>query len=377
MIWNSADPPVCLNEKGAHFYCSPQKVRAAPDHVFRNDGGRFVDVTEPAGFAETEGHGMGVVAADLDDDGRIDIYVANDGTANYFYQNKGGFHFEEVGLQAGVAGSAEGGYRAGMGVACGDLDRDGRLDLIVTNFYGEGVTYYQNLGQGLFADRSAASGLGLATRYLLGFGIATVDVSNSGRRDVMITNGHVNDNRPYYLYAMPARLYENRADGRFVDISDQAGAPWAVPRVGRGLAAGDLDNDGRVDAVIVAQNEPAAFFHNQTAGAGHFVSFTLAGSKSNRDGIGARVTVMAGGRKQTAQRTGGGSYQSSNDPRLHFGLADQDRIECVEVRWPSGIIDRWTDLTADRGYVLREGNATAARRGGSHVEPADRRQTVR
>ena len=359
MKWNPADPPVCLNEKGDYFYCSPQKVQAAPDHVFRNDRGQFIDVTESAGFAETEGHGLGVVAADLDDDNRIDIYVANDGTANYFYQNKGGFHFEEVGLQAGVAGSAEGGYRAGMGVACGDIDGDGRADLIVTNFYGEGVTYYQNLGQGLFTDRSAASGLGLATRYLLGFGIATVDVSNRGRLDVMITNGHVNDNRPYYLYAMPSRLYENRTDGRFVDVSDEAGAPWAVPRVGRGLAAGDLDNDGRVDAVIVAQNEPAAFFHNRTIDVGHFVSFTLAGVKSNRYGIGARVTLMAGGRKQTAQRTGGGSYQSSNDPRLHFGLADQDRIASVEVRWPSGIIDRWTNLAVDRGYILREGNASA------------------
>ena len=357
MIWDPANPPVCLNEKGNYFYCSPQKVEAAPDHVFRNDGGRFFDVTRTAGFTEIEGRGLGVVAADIDDDNRIDLYVANDGTANYLFQNRGDFRFEETGLQAGVAGSAEGGYRAGMGVACGDIDGDGRPDLMVTNFYGEGVTFYQNLGQGLFADRSAASGLGLATRYLLGFGIAMADVTNHGRLDVMITNGHVNDNRPYYRYAMPSRLYENRPDGRFVDVSSRAGPPWSVERVGRGLAAGDLDNDGRVDAVIVAQNEPVAFFHNRTRGPGQFVTFLLEGTRSNRDGVGARVTITAGGRRQVAQRCGGGSYQSADDPRLHFGLADNDHVDSVEVRWPSGKVDRWTDVASGTGYRLREGQA--------------------
>jgi tetratricopeptide (TPR) repeat protein len=356
MIWDPANPPECLNEKGSNFYCSPQKVEAAPDHVFRNDRGRFFDVTEEAGCAETEGHGLGVVAADLDDDNRIDLYVANDGTANYLLHNQGNFHFEETGLLAGVAGSAEGGYRAGMGVACGDLNGDGRPDLMVTNFYGEGVTYYQNLGQGLFADRSAASGIGVATRYLLGFGIALADVTNSTRPNIMIANGHVNDNRPYFPYAMPARLYANRPDGRFVDVSSEAGPPWAVPRVGRGLAAGDLDNDGRVDAVILAQNEPVAFFHNQTRAAGRFVTFQLEGTRSNRDGVGARVTVIARGQTQVAQRLGGGSYQSAHDPRLHFGLADSDRVDIVLVRWPSGKIDRWTDVAAGHAYRLREGD---------------------
>ncbi len=157
MIWDPTHPPTCRNERGEYFYCDPSKVEPAPDHAFRNDGGRFVDVTAESGLAETGGRGLGVVAADLDDDHRIDLYVANDGTANYLFRNKGGFRFEEVALEAGVAGSASGGYQAGMGVACGDLDGDGRPDLLVTNFYGEGTTYYQNLGQGLFADRSAAA----------------------------------------------------------------------------------------------------------------------------------------------------------------------------------------------------------------------------
>ena len=192
----------------------PIKVEPASDHVFRNDAGRFVDVTTTAGFAETEGRGLGVVAADLDDDHRIDLFVTNDGTANYLYHNQGNLHFEERGHLAGVAGNAAGGYQAGMGVACGDVDGDGRPELLVTNFYGESTTLFKNLGQGLFADRSAASGIGLATRYLLGFGIALVDFDNDGWLDVVTANGHVNGPAPTFRYPMATKLYQGRADGR-------------------------------------------------------------------------------------------------------------------------------------------------------------------
>jgi enediyne biosynthesis protein E4 len=357
MIWNPANPLTCQNAKGEYFYCDPRKAEPAPDHVFRNDGGRFVDITTSAGFAEANGRGLGVVAAHLDDDHRIDLYVANDGTANYLFRNRGNFQFEEVGHETGVAGNAEGGYRAGMGVACGDLDGDGQPELMVTNFYGEGATLYRNLGHGLFADYSAASGIGLATRHLLGFGIAFVDADNDGRLDVIMTNGHVNDHRPLYGYAMPSRLYTGRPNGRLVDISQQAGQPWEVPRVGRGLAAGDLDNDGRCDALIVAQDRPLAYFHNRTRQAGHFVTLQLEGTTSNRDGVGAVVTVTAGGRRQVAQCLGGGSYLSANDRRLHFGLHKSDRVEDVEVRWPSGRVDHWKSLLAGTGYLLREGDS--------------------
>ncbi len=365
MIWDPAHPTICQDKDSRIFYCHPLRVSPAPDHVFRNDGGKFVDVTAESGCAETGGRGMGVVAADLDGDNAIDLFVANDSTINYLFRNQGGFRFEEVGVQAGVGASVQGAYQAGMGVACGDLDGDGRPDLMVTNFYGEGTTLFRNLGDGLFTDQSAASGIGLATRFLLGFGIATADVTNHGRLDVMITNGHVDDNRPYYPYGMPARLYENRSDGRLADVSDQAGGCWKLERVGRGLAVGDLDNDGRVDAIIVAQNEPLAYFHNQSKDVGHFVTFQLEGTKSNRDGVGACISVVSGGRRQVAQRTGGGSYQSANDPRLHFGLADSDRVDAVEVRWPSGKVDRWTDLARDTGYLLRENAPTAVSLRGS------------
>jgi enediyne biosynthesis protein E4 len=352
MIWDPAHPTLCPDKTGRNHYCYPLKVSPSADHVFRNDGHRFIDVTAQSGCAEKEGRGMGVVAADLDGDQRIDLFVANDSTVNYLWRNRGGFHFEETGVQAGVGASVQGGYQAGMGIACGDLDGDGLLDLMVTNFYGEGTTLYQNLGNGLFTDRSAASGIALATRFLLGFGIAMADVTNYGRLDVMITNGHVDDDQPFYR--MPSRLFENRPDGRLVDISERAGECWQVKRVGRGLAAGDLDNDGRVDALILAQNEPLAYFHNRSQSVGNFVTFRLEGTKSNRDGVGASVTVVAGGRRQVVQRCGGGSYQSANDPRLHFGLGGSGRVDSVEVRWPSGHVDHWTDLPANTGYLLRE-----------------------
>ena len=349
------DPPLCRTDKGEYFYCDPGRVEHGADHLFRNDGGRFVDVTAEAGIVDTDGRGLGVVAVDVDDDDKMDLYVANDGTANFLFRNLGGLRFEEVGHAAGVAASGDGGYQASMGVACGDVDGDASPDLLVTNFYGEASTLYQNLGGGLFSDRTAESGLGIATRYLLGFGTAFLDYDNDGRLDLITTNGHVNDNRPFYPYAMPAQLLAGADGGRFVDVSSGAGPPWSVPRVGRGLAAADLDNDGRVDALILSQNEPLAYFHNRTAG-GHFATFRLEGTKSNRDAVGARVTVSAGGRTRTAWRFGGGSYQSASDPRLHFGLGDATRIDSVEVHWPaSGQTDRFEGLPADAGYLLREG----------------------
>lgn len=365
MVWDLNDPRLCKNEKGDYFYCDPSRVDPAPDHVFRNDAGRFVDVTAEAGFTDPNGRGLGVVAADFDGDGRVDLFVANDGTGNYLFRNLGGFRFEETGLSAGVACNANGGYQASMGVACGDYNGDGRPDLLVTNFYGESSTLSENLGQGMFRDVTQASGVGVATRYLLGFGTAFADVDNDGRLDLVTANGHVNDSRPFYPFAMPAQLLLGRDGVRFDDASAQAGAVWGVLRLGRGLAAADLDNDGRVDILIVAQNEPMAYLHNRgpsrtTAGTGRFVTFGLEGTGSNRDGVGAVVTVVAGDRRQVATRFGGGSYQSAGDPRLHFGLGTAAIVDSVEVRWPSGKTGRFARLPAGTGYLLREGAGAAA-----------------
>jgi hypothetical protein len=324
--------------------------------VFRNDGGRFVDVTKSGGFTDADGRGLGVVAADLDDDNRVDLYVANDGTANFLFHNRGGFQFEDDAMMAGAAAGAEGGFRAGMGVAAADLDGDGRLDLLVTNLYGEGASLYQNLGRGMFADHSASSGLLRATRFFTGFGIAVFDAANDGRPAIAIANGHVNDFRPTHPFAMPSQLLESRPGARLVDVSSRSGAPWSIPRLGRGLAAGDLDNDGRIDLLIVAQDKPLAFLHNKTESAGHFVTFRLEGISSNRDGLGASVVINTAQGRQVAQRVGGGSYLSASDDRLHFGLGLATSVQRVEVRWPSGKVDCWKDVSADKGYLLREGD---------------------
>jgi tetratricopeptide (TPR) repeat protein len=360
--WDSQRTAPCPHptHAGRNGYCVPRGLGAMPDHIFRNDDGVFVDVSGPSGVrgADRDGRGLGVVIADLDDDGRPDIFVANDMTANFLFRNLGGFRFEEIGELAGAASSGEGGYQAGMGVACGDLDGDGRIDVAVTNFFGESTAFYHNFGPGLFTNHTTAIGLAAPTRHVLGFGIAFLDVNNDGRLDVAQTNGHVMDYRPTMPYAMPGQLFLGDGPGRLVDASGRAGAPWLAPRLGRGLAAGDIDNDGRLDLLIVAEQQPLAYLHNQGP-AGHFVTFQLQGRNSgtNRDGVGARVTLTAGGRRQVAVRIGGGSYLSASDGRLHFGLGQATRIDEAEVRWPSGHVDRYRQLGADSGYWLHEGKA--------------------
>ncbi len=191
---------------------------------------------------------------------------------------------------------------------------------------------------------------------MLGFGVAFLDVDNDGRLDLLTANGHVNDYRPNIPYTMPIQLLRGDVDGRLRDVSRQAGPPFEPLHLGRGLAVGDLDNDGRVDALVVVQNEPLVYLHNQTE-PGHFMTLALEGTVSNRDGVGARILVVAGSEKHVVQRIGGGSYLSAGDPRLHFGLRDARRIDSLEVHWPSGRVDHFRDLPADRGYLVREGEA--------------------
>jgi tetratricopeptide (TPR) repeat protein len=367
LAWDAERPKLCkhptkpgqpVDPNHVYAYCLPNPLSARPDHLFRNDGGRFVDVTAEAGIVDPNGRGLGVVAADLDGDGLIDLFVANDTTANYFWHNVGGMKFEESALVSGVACNAQGAFQAGMGTAVGDLDGDGLPDLTVTNDYGESTSFFRNMGNGIFTDQTSKIGLAAPSRYLVGFGIVLFDANNDGRLDLGQTNGHVDDYRPDFPLDMPSLLLIGADHGRLVDVTPKAGPTWSVPRIGRALAAGDLDNDGRIDLVSVPQNTPLVFFHNRTASAaGHAVTFLLEGTKSNRDGVGAVVTVTAGSRRRRAWRFGGGSYQSACDPRLHFGLG-MDRIEEVEVRWPSGHVDRFKNVEPDRCYRLREADKT-------------------
>jgi tetratricopeptide (TPR) repeat protein len=355
--WDAGHPRICYNEdRTAYRYCGPPEFKAMPDHLFRNDGDRFVDVTKEAGIVDRDGRGLGVVITDLNGDGRDDIYVANDGSPKFLFRNGGGLHFEEIAHVAGVACNAAGACQASMGLACGDLNGDGRPDLAVTNYYNEYTALYLNLGDGIFGDHTTDVGLAVPSRSRLGFGVAFLDFNNDGRLDLATANGHVDDLRPGVPFQMTAQLFAGAMDSvHLVDVTDRAGPAWQVPLLGRGMAAGDLDNDGRVDLVIVPQNQNVAYFHNRTDG-GQPVTFLLEGECSNRDAVGTRVTLQSGGRCQVGYRIGGGSYQSACDPRLHFGLAAADRVDWVEVRWPSGRVDRYTDLQPGRGYRLREGS---------------------
>jgi tetratricopeptide (TPR) repeat protein len=351
------------HSKPGYSYCDPRGVPALPDHVFRNDGGRFVDVTDEAGVVDPDGRGLGVVATDLDGDGKTDLFVANDTTANYFFRNTGRFRFAEQGIESGLAASAHGGYLAGMGVACGDFDGDGRPDVAVTNFFNQSTTLYHNHGGGLFSDRSAATGLAPLTFQVLGFGLAAFDANNDGWTDLVQANGHVTDYTPSVPLEMKAQLILGSATGRFSDASDRAGPPWQVLRLGRGLAIDDIDNDGRVDVLLVSQNAPLALLHNQPSGMnpnesashGHFLMLALEGTKSNRDAIGAVIAVSAAGKTQVKTRYGGGSYLSASDHRLHFGIGEAQKADRIEVTWPSGRHDRYEGVAADAGYLLREG----------------------
>jgi hypothetical protein len=354
--WDPARSLPCPAPSGKGYdYCDPRLFTSLPDHVFRNDAGRFVDVTKEAGIVDRDGRGLGVLAADLDGDGKVDLFVTNDTTANFFYRNLGGFHFSEEALNSGHAASAGGGYMAGMGIAFGDLDGDGLPDVGVTNFYGESTTLYHNHGGGIFSDRSIPSGLAAATRYMLGFGLIALDANNDGRLDLAQVNGHINDYRPATPYAMPPQLFLGAEGGKMVDVSRRAGAPWQVLRVSRGLALGDLDNDGRLDLLVHADNQAMGYFHNETSG-GHFVSLRLEGVRSNRDAVGASVNVRAGGRRFTGFRFGGGSFESACDPRVHLGLGSAAHIDEIEVAWPSGRRDSFRNMQVDTEYLLREGS---------------------
>jgi tetratricopeptide (TPR) repeat protein len=339
-------------------YNNPLNYYSVPDHLFRNDGGRFVDVTAAAGIEDKDGRGLGVLAADIDGDRKIDLYVANDLTANFLFRNLGGMRFEEVGHPAGVAANAEGVYQGSMGVAGGDLDGDGLIDIAVTNFYGDSMAYYQGIGPGLFADHSAAVGLSAPTRYKVGWGVAFFDANNDGRPDLGFTNGHLDESGGRMPYAMPSQLFLGGPDGRLTEVTDRAGPGWGLLRVGRALATGDLDNDGRVDVLIVAHDHPLAYLHNNT-NAGASLTLRLEGTTSNRDAIGAKVVITAGGQHHTAWRFGGGSYQSSGEERIHFGLDRAKLVESVEVQWTSGRVDRFQNLDPNRGYHLREGDQHA------------------
>lgn len=365
--WDEHNPPVCRSPSGDRLvYCAPATQPGLPDQLLRNDGGRFRDVTVEAGIHDPDTRSLGVVAADFDDDGRIDIFVANDMDRNLYFRNLGDLKFEECAERVGLSSNADGGYLAGMGVACADIDGDSLPEIAVTNFYGESTRLYWNLGNGQFADHSMAVGIAAPSRYLLGFGLVFEDFNNDGLRDLASANGHVDDLRPTIPYAMPIQLLLGTAPGKFLEARPDSESPLAVPRVGRGLASGDLNNDGWMDLLVSDLEGPVAYLQNlgrpmrDVSAPRDFVAFDLVGSQSNRDAVGARVRVTHQGARRYGWRVGGGSYLSSSSRRLHFGLGrGEDRVQ-VEVRWPSGQVQTHENLLTNQTYRLTEGEPSPA-----------------
>jgi hypothetical protein len=342
-------------------YCHPNQYRGQPPVLYHNNhDGTFTDVSRVSGIGSKPGNGLGVVCFDFNGDGWPDIFIANDSMENFLYVNRGNGTFREVALESGVALSEDGRPEAGMGVDAADYDGDGRLDLFVTHLDREFNRLYRNKGDGTFEDATFTAKLGYTTYHMSGFGTRFLDFDNDGWRDLFIANGHVLDNVTRYhadtAYAEPKIVYRN-VSGMFRDATAELGPDLRVPRVSRGLAIADYDNDGDLDVLITNNGQAPQLLRNDGGNRKHWIEVRLIGSKSNRDGIGAAVKVTAAGRTQFDQAKGGMSYQSAHDPRLHFGLGDATRVDSIEVKWPSGAVDRVVGAAADRVITIREGNS--------------------
>lgn len=347
--------------RGIDVQCGPRGLKGAGDALFHNNGdGTFTDVSKEAGVSDPSGYyGLGVLWADFNNTGRPDIYVANDSTPKFLYKNEGNGKFKEIGLESGTAVSEDGSEQASMGIAIGDYLHTGRPSLFVTNFSDENDLLYRNDGNWNFTEVSYPAGVALPSLPWVKWGDAFVDLDNDGWLDLITFTGHVYpqvDTLPSGGgYREPGLIHLNQSDGTFCDASDQAGSAVKERHVARGLAVGDLFNDGNMDVVVSDLDGRPMILRNHGIPGRHWVSFELAGTKSNRLALNAKVKVVAGGMTQTDEIHSGGSYLSQNDLRLHFGLGSAEKITSVEIRWPSGSIEKFADLAADQFYSVLEG----------------------
>jgi hypothetical protein len=360
--WDFDDIYCGERREGYRSYCHPDSFRPIAPLVYHNDGnGHFTEIAQKAGLA-LPGKGLGIALADYDRDGRIDLFIANDSMPEFLFHNKGNGTFEEVALQSGVAVDSEGHSYAGMGVDFTDYNNDGLPDIVVTNLASQIYALYRNNGDGTFNYESYPSGIGLMTMKHSGWGVRFLDFDNDGWKDLLITQGHDLDTIqltfPDLRYKEPMLLARNTGKG-FVDISAQAGDVFQKAWVGRGLAIGDIDNDGRLDAVVTTNDGALHVLHNATQNQNHWLTLELLGHRSNRDAIGAEVKLVTAKSSQWVTLTTTGSYLSSSDKRVHFGLGSEALARTIEIRWPSGIRQTLKDVHADQILKVEEPQAGA------------------
>jgi hypothetical protein len=361
--WNFDDIWCGEHREGYRSYCHPDYFRPVSPLVYHNDGnGHFTEVAQKIGFNKP-GKGLGLALADYNRDGHIDILVANDSMFEFLYRNKGNGTFEEVGLAAGIAADGDGRTYAGMGVDFDDYNNDGLPDLIITDLANQMYALYRNNGDGSFTYASYESGIGRMTRAHSGWGVRFMDYDNDGWKDLLIAQGHDLDtvelNYPNLHYREPMLLAKNMGQA-FVDVSADSGSLFHQAWLGRGMAIGDIDNDGRLDAVVTTNDGPVHILHNATQTPNHWLTLKLVGHKSNRDGIGAEIKLVAEKSQQFAIVTTASSYLSSSDKRVHFGLGLETIAKKVEIRWPSGIVQTLENVRGDQILQVDEPSAGKA-----------------
>jgi enediyne biosynthesis protein E4 len=353
--------PCGIHEDGRLHYCIPKVYSPMPSWLFHNNGdGTFTDVSKESGIARSLGKVWGVVATDLNNDGLIDLFVANDTVQNFLFANHGNGKFEEIGEPAGIAYSAEGRSRSGMGLDSADYNQDGFMDLFVANLDREMYSLYHNNHDSTFDDEAGATGIASATRLMSGWGLKFFDFDNDGDLDLFLANGNPDDLieqiHSQVKYQEPPLLF--RGTGKtFQNISQQSGPIFSRPLSARGMAIGDFNNDGAVDVLISVNNGAPVLLRNNVGAQNHWLGIKLIGRKSNIDAVGARITYQAQDLKRRRMKVGGGSYLSDHDPRLVLGIGKRTKIDWLEIKWPlpSGAVERFTDLTIDRYITIIEG----------------------
>lgn len=356
--WSPEHDVFCSTDGKHKSYCTPEAYVGQTCWLFRNRGnGTFEDVTASSGIFDSSSKSLGVAMFDYDHDGWPDLLVANDTQPNKLYRNQRNGTFKDVAVEAGIAFSAEGKARAGMGVDVGDFDDSGRDGIAITNFDNEMIGLYRNDGGGNLTDVAVKSGVGLPSKTTLGFGCAFADCDLDGSLDLIAVNGHIDDtvrNVRNVGYAQPPQLFLNNGKGDFHEVGTQAGGGFSLPKVGRGLAIGDFDGDGDTDVLMTTNNGPAYLFRNDQTSGNRSIRFRLVGTKSNRDAIGARVELWAGGIRQTRMVHSGSSYLSQSELPVTFGVGKQDKVDRVVVEWPSGRTEEFKQLSSGKSYEIIE-----------------------